>query len=98
MGRQRLNMREDDGKATTGYARERMGSLLSSWPRGVTAEAVRQWAFAECSKGCVYVYMHPLFLAYHALYSAGYDNCIQNRPHDCRRPAKAQGSKEKPAS
>jgi hypothetical protein len=48
-------------------------------------------------KGVVYIYMPPLLLAYHALYNVGYGNRIQNGPHDCRGPAKPQGSKEKPS-
>jgi hypothetical protein len=74
------------------------GSHLSSGPRGVTIEVARQWAFAECCKGCVYVYTPPLLLAYHALYSVGFGNHLNNGPHDYRGPAKAQGSKAKPTS
>jgi hypothetical protein len=37
-GRQQLVMQED--------IRVHKGRLLLSWPRGVTAEAARQWAFA----------------------------------------------------
>jgi hypothetical protein len=64
-------------------------SRLSSGAHGVIAEAVRQWVFAECSKGCVYIYTPSLILSYHTLYGAEYDNCIQNGPHNCRVPAKA---------
>jgi hypothetical protein len=45
-------------------------------------------------KGIVYIYM-PILLAYHALYSMGYDHRNQNGSHECRGPTKAQGSKEK---
>jgi hypothetical protein len=34
----------------------------------------------------------------HTLYITGYRSHIQNRPHDCRGPAIAHGSKEKPTS
>jgi hypothetical protein len=68
------------------------GNCFFSGPRGVTAEAVRQRAVAECSKGVVYAYMPPLLLTYHALYSAGYINPIQNRPHNCCGPAKVHDS------
>jgi hypothetical protein len=78
-------MRED--------ARVHKGSHLTSGPRGVTAEVARQWAFAECSKGCVYICMPPLLLIYHVLNIAGYGNRIQNGSHECRGPAKPQGSK-----
>jgi hypothetical protein len=37
-------------------------------------------------------------LAYRALYNVGYGNHMQNRSHDCCGPAKAHGSKAKPAS
>jgi hypothetical protein len=90
MGRQRLVMREDE--------RVCKGICLSSGIHGVTVEAMRQHAFAECSKGHVYVSTPSLLLAYHALYNAGYGNRIQNRPYDCRGPAKAQGSKAKPTN
>jgi hypothetical protein len=49
-------------------------------------------------KGIVYAYTPLLLLACHTLYSEGYDNCIQNGPHDCCGPTKAQGSKTKPAN
>jgi hypothetical protein len=48
--------------------------------------------------GAVYAYTPTLLLTYHALYSMGYDNRIQNGPHNCRGPAKAHGSKAKPTS
>jgi hypothetical protein len=48
-------------------------------------------------KDVVYVYMPLLPLTYHALYTEGYDNRIQNGSHDYRGPANAQGSKVKPA-
>jgi hypothetical protein len=76
----------------------RKANCLSSGPCGVTVEVTRQQAFAECSKRCVYVYTPPLLLAYHAIYSVGYSNCIQNEPHDCRWPAKTMGSKVKTVS
>jgi hypothetical protein len=49
-------------------------------------------------KGIVYAYTPPRFLTHRALYSMGYDNRIQNGTHDCRGPAKAQGTKGKPNS
>jgi hypothetical protein len=48
--------------------------------------------------GVVYAYTPLRLLAHHTLYSMGYDNHIQNGPQDCRRPAKAQGSRAKPIS
>jgi hypothetical protein len=48
--------------------------------------------------GAVYAYTPTLLLTCHALYSMGYDNRIQNGPHNCRGPAKAHGSKVKPTS
>jgi hypothetical protein len=46
----------------------------------------------------VYVYTPLLLHAYHALYSMGHSHHIQNGSHNCRGPAKAQGSKAKSTS
>jgi hypothetical protein len=90
MRRQRLVTQED--------VRVCKDNRLSSRPHGVTFEVAREHAFAECSKGCAYIYTPSLLLAYHALYSVGYNNRIQNGPHDCCGPAKAPASKAKPVS
>jgi hypothetical protein len=42
--------------------------------------------------------MPPQLLAHHTYCDKGYDNNIQNGPHNCRGPVKAQGSKAKLAS
>jgi hypothetical protein len=45
--------------------------------------------FYNVVKGVVYVYTLLLLVAYHALYSMGYDHRIQNGFHDYCGPVKA---------
>jgi hypothetical protein len=44
------------------------------------------------------MFTRPQLLERCAHYSTGYDNHIQNKPHNCRGPAIAHGSKAKPAT
>jgi hypothetical protein len=52
----------------------------------------------DAVKGVVYAYTPPLLLINHAFYIIGYDNSIQNGPHDSRGPTEAQGLKAKSAN
>jgi hypothetical protein len=58
----------------------------------------RPQSFGECSKGHCICLHAPLLLTYYALYSTACGKRIQNGSHDCHVPAKALGSKAKPAS
>jgi hypothetical protein len=88
-GRRRLVMRED--------IRVRKGHRSFSWPTVSQPRWRGNGTLHNALKCAVYAYM-PQLLVYRALHSAGYNNNIQNGSHDCRGPAKAQGSKAKPTS